>query len=118
MSWHNIGTLKDLVMNSGVCAKINNQQIAVFHIPDHEQSVFAISNFDPIGKANVLARGIVGSLQTQMVVASPLYKQHFCLKTGQCLEAETIHVPVYKTKVEQGNVFISSQPTLTASALS
>ncbi|MGO2477384.1 MAG: nitrite reductase (NAD(P)H) small subunit, partial [Pseudoalteromonas sp.] len=56
MSWYNIGTLKDLVINSGVCAKINNQQVAVFHIPDEQQSVFAISNFDPIGKANVLAR--------------------------------------------------------------
>lgn len=110
MSWYNIGTLKDLVINSGVCAKINNQQVAVFHIPDDEQSVFAISNFDPIGKANVLARGIVGSLQAQMVVASPLYKQHFCLKTGQCLEADAIRVPIYKTKVEQGHVFISSQP--------
>ena len=110
MSWHNIGTLNDLVLNSGICAQVNNQQVAVFHIPNDGQSVFAISNFDPIGKANVLARGIVGSLKAHMVVSSPLYKQHFCLKTGQCLEAETIRVPVYKTKIEHDQVFISSQP--------
>lgn len=112
MSWHNIGKLTDLVTNSGICAKINNQQVAVFHIPNNEQPVFAISNFDPIGKANVLARGIIGSIQAQMVVASPLYKQHFCLKTGQCLEADAIRVPVYKTKIEHDHVFISSEPSI------
>jgi len=118
MSWYKIGTLNDLVLNSGICAQVNNQQVAVFYVPNDKQSVFAISNFDPIGKANVLARGIVGSLQAQLIVASPLYKQHFCLKTGQCLEAETIRVPVYKTKVEHDQVFISSQPVLAASSVS
>jgi len=57
MSWHNIGTIDDLVANSGVCALVNNQQVAIFYVPQNKEGVFAISNYDPIGKANVLSPG-------------------------------------------------------------
>ena len=67
----------DLVENSGVCALVNGEQVAIFYLPKSDQQVFAISNWDPIGKANVLSRGIVGDLEGKFVVASPLYKQHF-----------------------------------------
>ena len=110
MSWHNIGTIDDLVANSGVCALVNNQQVAIFYVPQNTQSVFAISNYDPIGKANVLSRGIIGSIEGKLVVASPLYKQHFCLATGECLEAEAIHLPFFDAKIEDGNVLISAEP--------
>ncbi|GEB71135.1 Nitrite reductase (NAD(P)H) small subunit [Pseudoalteromonas carrageenovora] len=110
MSWHNIGTIDDLVANSGVCALVNNQQVAIFYVPQNKEGVFAISNYDPIGKANVLSRGIIGSIEGKLVVASPLYKQHFCLATGECLEAEAIHLPVFDAKIEDGNVLISAEP--------
>ncbi|MBQ4832548.1 nitrite reductase small subunit NirD [Pseudoalteromonas sp. MMG010] len=115
MSWHNIGSLNDLVKNSGVCALVNEQQIAVFFIPDTPNEVYAIGNYDPIGKANVLSRGIVGSQGEKLVVASPLYKQHFCLDTGECLQDTAMSVPSYSTKIEQGCVFIHSQPNLVTS---
>ncbi|MFT5717413.1 MAG: nitrite reductase (NADH) small subunit, partial [Oleiphilaceae bacterium] len=57
----------DLVENSGVCALINGEQIAIFYLPKSEQKVFAISNWDPFGKANVLSRGIVGDLKGKFV---------------------------------------------------
>ncbi|MBE3674254.1 nitrite reductase small subunit NirD [Pseudoalteromonas distincta] len=113
MSWHNIGTIDNLVANSGVCALVNNQQVAIFYIPQNPTAVFALSNYDPIGKANVLSRGIIGSIDNKLVVASPLYKQHFCLETGECLEAEAIHLPVFNAKIEDGSVFISSEPKVT-----
>ena len=31
----------------------------------------------PLGEAFVLSRGIVGDIQDELCVASPLYKQHF-----------------------------------------
>ena len=77
---------KDLVANSGICAMVDGQQIALFYLPKETPQVYAIGNWDPIGKAHVLSRGMVGDINERLVVASPLYKQHFDLHTGECLE--------------------------------
>ena len=103
-NWTKVCNEQDLVKNSGVCALINEQQIAIFHLEKAEQKLFAVGNFDPIGKANVIYRGIVGSVNDEPVVASPLYKQHFSLLTGQCLQDETSQVPVYSVRVQSGEV--------------
>jgi len=102
-----ICTQSDLVENSGVCALINEEQIALFYIPSSEQKVFAISNWDPIGKANVLSRGIIGDLQGKVVVASPLYKQHFDLNSGKCLEDENESVKTYSVILEGDKVLLA-----------
>jgi len=96
----------DLVENSGVCALVNGEQIAIFYLPKSEQQVFAISNWDPIGKANVLSRGIVGDLEGKFVVASPLYKQHFDLTSGECLEDETASVKTYPISLEDNKIIL------------
>ena len=80
--------LSDLVENSGVCALINGQQVAIFYVPSATPSVYALDNWDPIGLASVLYRGIIGDIQGQLVVASPLYKEHYNLVTGKCLEKD------------------------------
>ncbi len=103
--WITVCGQKDLQPNSGVCALVEGQQVAIFHLPK-EQAVFAIHNYDPIGKANVLSRGIVGDIKGEPVVASPLYKQHFSLLTGICLEDEAIKVPTFITRVIDGQVEI------------
>ena len=64
---------------------------------------YLIDNHDPFSKANVLSRGIVGDLKGHNVVASPIYKQHFCLETGKCLEEDT-QIPVYKVRENAGKV--------------
>ena len=56
--------------------------------------------------ANVLSRGIVGDLKGELVVASPVYKQHFSLLTGRCLEDAAVRVPVYAARVEDGFVVV------------
>jgi nitrite reductase (NADH) small subunit len=96
----------DLVENSGVCALVNGEQVAIFYLPKSEQQVFAISNWDPIGKANVLSRGIVGDLEGKFVVASPLYKQHFDLTSGDCLEDETASVKIYPISLENDKIIL------------
>ncbi|MFD2166841.1 nitrite reductase small subunit NirD [Thalassotalea euphylliae] len=101
-SWRTICNSDDLVLNAGVCALIEdlNKQIAIFNIPSTPEQVFAIDNFDPIGKANVLYRGIVGCNQGEPVVASPLYKQQFSLKSGTCLQEEA-QVGAYPVRIEE-----------------
>jgi nitrite reductase (NADH) small subunit len=71
-----------------------------------ETQVFAISNYDPIGKANVLYRGLLGSIGGAPVVASPLYKEHYFLETGLCKEHDDVFVTAYPVKVEGEKVFV------------
>jgi len=97
----------DLIENSGICALVNGEQIAIFYVPKHEQQLFAISNWDPIGKANILSRGIVGDLNGAVVVASPLYKQHFDLESGTCLEEADCSVKVYPVNLKNDKVIIN-----------
>jgi len=95
----------DLIENSGVCALVAGEQVALFYLPNTDKQIFAISNWDPVGKANVLSRGIVGDLNGQIVVASPLYKQHFNLETGACLE-EDAPVKTYAVCLKNDKVVI------------
>jgi nitrite reductase (NADH) small subunit len=104
MNFTYVCDISDLDLDVGAAALINGQQIALFKVADNR--VFAISNWDPIGKANVLSRGIVGDLDGEFVVASPLYKQHFSLHTGKCLE-EDVSVQVWQSKVESSKVFVA-----------
>lgn len=82
----------------------------MFHVAgDAPRRVYAIGNYDPNADAAVLSRGLVGNLGERIVVASPIYKQHFDLATGECLEALANSVPAYAAKVEDGKVWIAQQ---------
>jgi len=104
--WITVCNLTDISPDTGVCALYNGEQVALFRWGD-SNTVYAINNFDPFGKANVLSRGIVGSVGERPVVASPLYKQHFDLSTGECLEDESVAVKCYEVKVENGVVLLN-----------
>jgi nitrite reductase (NADH) small subunit len=111
MQWTDVCSVSDLQENSGVCALVNDLQVAIFYLPGDKQSIYAINNYDPIGKANVLSRGIVGDINGQTVVASPLYKQHFNLQTGICLEDDSVvPVPVYGCRIHNSRVEVDTRP--------
>jgi nitrite reductase (NADH) small subunit len=97
--------LDDIVPDTGVCALVGGEQVAVFRV---DQKIYAIGNRDPFSGVNVLSRGIVGDLNGELVVASPLYKQHFSLLTGRCIEDPSVSVPVYRTLVEGADIQILS----------
>lgn len=84
--WQVLCTVDDLVPQSGVVAWLEGEQVALFYLPQHSPAVYALGNRDPQSGANVIGRGIVGQLKGELVVAAPLYKQHFSLVTGQCVE--------------------------------
>ncbi|MBJ7553459.1 nitrite reductase small subunit NirD [Marinomonas spartinae] len=104
-NWLTICNITDIAPNTGVCAKVGEKQVAIF-FHKRTDALYAISNYDPIGKANVLSRGIIGSIGDQLCVASPLYKQHFDLQTGTCLEDPSVHIDVYKVRQNSGLVQI------------
>jgi nitrite reductase (NADH) small subunit len=109
-AWQTVCQLDDLQADSGVCALVSGVQIALFYMPQ-ESVVYALSNYDPIGQANVLSRGILGDINEQPVVSSPLYKQHFNLNTGICLEDESISLAVYPVRIVNDSVQISVTET-------
>ena len=96
--------------DTGVCALLNGRQVAVFRVgagSDTEAPrLFAIDNYDPNSQAAVLSRGLVGSIGERIVVASPIYKQHFDLQTGECLEAPHNSVSSYPVRVEDNRVWV------------
>jgi NAD(P)H-dependent nitrite reductase small subunit len=106
VQWQDVCSVDDLQPDSGVCALVDGRQVAIFYMPK-DKAVYAIDNYDPFGCANVLSRGIIGDINGQPVVASPLYKQHFNLQTGVCLEDETVTIPAYAVRIESGSVQVS-----------
>lgn len=111
-TWHTVCQLEQIQPNTGVCALIDNIQIALFRVSD-EARIYALSNHDPFSGANVMSRGIIGDVQGERVIASPIYKQHFSLATGRCLEDASAHLTVYPCKIINGDVCVSSQPQKT-----
>ena len=107
-NWTAICPLDQIVPDTGVCALLDGQQIAVFHVSGHAQRVFAIGNVDPNSGAAVLSRGLVGNLGERIVVASPIYKHHFDLATGECLEAPEHSVAVYRARIDDGKVWVGA----------
>ncbi|MGH8902751.1 MAG: nitrite reductase small subunit NirD [Egibacteraceae bacterium] len=105
-TWVNVCPLGDIVPDRGVAALVGRHQVAVFRVsPDDE--LFALSNYDPFSKAFVLSRGIVGSKGDRLKVASPIYKQNFDLRTGQCLDDPTVTVHTFDVRVIQGLVQVA-----------
>jgi nitrite reductase (NADH) large subunit len=107
--WHAICALEDILPESGAAALVDGKEIAVFRVGD---AVFAIGNHDPASDANVLSRGIVGDIGGEIVVASPIYKQHFSLVTGRCLEEPRFAVPAYMAEVRNGRIWVRAKPVL------
>lgn len=105
-SWETACQIGDLIYNIGVCALVGEKQIALFRLSGNHE-IYAVDNHDPFSGANVLSRGIVGDLKGQPVVASPIYKQHFNLQTGQCLEDESVKLETYPVRIVNGMIQVS-----------
>ncbi len=97
--------LDDIEVEGGVLALVGGEAVAVFRT--HADEVFALSGYDPVGGACVLARGIVGTRGGVPYVASPLHKQGYDLRTGHCLDDETVRVPTYDVRVDDGLVLVA-----------
>ena len=105
-NWSAVCALDDILPDTGVCALLGGRQVAVFRVG--EARLFAIDNVDPNAGAAVLARGLVGSLGERVVVASPIYKHHFDLHTGECLEAPAHSVASYPVRLQDGRVWVAA----------
>lgn len=106
-AWHPVCTVQDILPNTGICALVGGRHVAVFHVDDAQERLYAIDNVDPHVGASVLSRGLVGSLAGRIVVASPLYKHHFDLRSGECLEAPERSVTAYPVRRDDNTVLVA-----------
>jgi nitrite reductase (NADH) small subunit len=102
--WIDVCGLDDIIPMTGVCALLGRKQVAVFRFEG--DALYALSNFDPFSKAFVLSRGIVGDKGGVPKVASPVFKQNFDLRTGQCLDDPAVSVKSYPVRLRAGRVEI------------
>ena len=68
--WKDICKIDDILPETGVCALLGDEQVAIFR-PYHSDQVFAISNIDPFFESSVLSRGLIAEHQGELWVASP-----------------------------------------------
>lgn len=105
----------DLVAFSGVAAWLETpqgpKQVALFYLPGFERELYAIDHHDPFSNANVIAHGIVGDIKGAAVVASPIYKQHFRLEDGQCLEDDSVTLRTWKVSFKGADVWVEESAT-------
>src|SRR5262245_41457437 len=105
-TWVDVCPLEVIVPGRGVCALVGRHQVAIFRVPGHDE-LFALSNYDPFSHAFVLSRGIVGSKGDRLKVASPVYKQSFDLRTGECLDKPDVVIPTFAVRVVNGRVEVA-----------
>ena len=105
-TWVAVCQVADVLPNTGVCALVDGRHVAIFRVG--AEQFYAIDNIDPKSGASVLSRGLVGNLGERTVVASPLYKQHYDLSTGACLEDAAWSVRTYPVRCEAGKVLVAA----------
>jgi nitrite reductase (NADH) small subunit len=107
VAWEPVCRADELEFERGVSALVHGQSIAIFRTASDD--IFALGNHDPFARGSVLARGIVGLRRGIPFVGSPVHKHAFDLRTGMCLEVETVSVPAYEVKVVDGMVLVGGR---------
>ena len=125
-AWTGVCTRRQLMPERGVAVLVGGLQVALFRIVGVADDgtptdfVYAVGHKDPACGANVMARGIVGSVMTpegqRDTVASPMYKDVYDLASGACLTRPELHLPVYRTWVAGGVVYVEAEAHALASA--
>lgn len=107
--WQTLCDTQDLVANSGVAALLPSPcgtqaiQVALFWLPALNK-VYAVENYDPLSDTFLNARGLIGDLGGEPILATPLYKNHYRLTDGVCLEDDSVRLKTWPVKIEQGEV--------------
>jgi len=108
--WARICGLEEILPDTGICCLVGGQQVAVFRVGAGAE-LYAVSNFDPFSRANVLSRGIVGDRAGRPKIASPIYKQNFALDTGECFDDPAVRLLTYEVRVTNEIVEVCEQVT-------
>ena len=100
--------------NGGLSVKHGTQELAVFHLPKQaeEDQWLAAQNLCPHKQARSISRGLVGEQPNgTLTLADPIYKTTYDLRTGRGIGNPNFNLSTFKTKVEDGKVFVQVPPS-------
>lgn len=101
-AWTPVCRIDDLEPMWAEAALVHGRQVAIVRLPD--DTLYAFSNIDPATGASVMARGIVGSRGGRPTVASPLHKDVYDLRTGECYTDPGRRLPVWHVRCDDDGV--------------
>jgi nitrite reductase (NADH) small subunit len=107
VEWVLACTIHEVPRDGGVCAKIGDEQVAIFNFARRGEW-YATQNLCPHKRQMVLSRGMIGStvVAGEPKVACPFHKKTFSLVTGECLSGDDYQLKTYPIKVEGDNVYV------------
>jgi nitrite reductase (NADH) small subunit len=103
--WVEVCPAARITPDRGVAARVGDDLVAVFVLADGQ--AFAIDDRDPFTGRQVLSRGIIGDADGAPTVASPIYKQRFDLRSGQCLDDANVSVRTWPVRLHDGRVEVA-----------
>jgi nitrite reductase (NADH) small subunit len=104
--WRAVCAHDRLLPGRGVAALLSGQTVAIFRLETGE--VCAVDDVDPFSGASVLSRGLVGEVDGEATVASPVYKQRFVLRSGRCLDDDTVSLRTWPARIRAGQVEVAA----------
>lgn len=118
MTWTTVCDLLAVPRDGAVAVLVDGAQVAVVRLAD--DSLFAISHRDPVSGANVMARGIVGSVTVDGVeaptISSPMFKQVYDLRSGRCLTDRRAVLATWDVRLHGGDVQVGPAHAVTVRA--
>lgn len=107
VAWTVVCKVDQVRPDRGVAVLVGDQAIAIFRLspesPSGPEEWRAVSHIDPATGAPVIARGLVGSVGDGPIViptvASPLHKQRYNLRTGYCLDDDSLRLQTHEVRV-------------------
>ena len=116
MTWEYVTRLDGLQPERPVSALVDGVQVVVVRLLDDR--VLVVGQHDPFSGANVMSRGIVGSVfrdgEEIPTLQSPMYKQAFDLRTGLSLGDVPAALGTWEVAVRDGDVFVGRQTSSAA----
>ena len=103
---YKIAPSSEFPKEGGACAKIGENQIAIFQFPDG--SWYACENACPHTGSMAISRGIIGDKQGEPKVACPIHKKNFWLIDGNCLSGDNLSLRIFGVEVVDGFVWVLS----------
>ncbi len=106
--WVDVCPADRMVPDRGIAALVGDTPVAVFLLGDG--SLYVIDHVEPFTGIPVMARGLVGSVDDEPTVASPLHKQRFQLRTGVCLDSADHRLRTWPCRISGNAIQVASEP--------